>query len=339
MLYPSLLRTVAFDFHEVAFAIPLIAWSIYFIEEKHWRSYAVAVFLLLMVKENMGMVVVFIGVYLLLKRYYRYAIATAIAGISWFFIATKVLIPYFAGPGKVFNYWTYDSFGPNLPTALLSIVKNPTSFFVTLTTPFIKVVTFVKTFGITLGLGFFSPIIVIAIPTLLERFLSTNQEYWKFNHHYGGIIAPVAIMATIDALHRINRSRTITKISTKNVSLLAGVVIVLLSFTMFAVSPYPETVGIGRYSLDQDEQAGYTTLRVLADSAHICTTHHIAPHLGKHELTLIGDPGDSGELSCEYIVMSTKLDQSNELTQDLDLAFKDGFKLTDKNMSWRVYKR
>lgn len=54
LAYWGILQTVAFDFHEVAFAVPLIAFAILFADQERWRWFFGCVFVLLLVKEDLA---------------------------------------------------------------------------------------------------------------------------------------------------------------------------------------------------------------------------------------------------------------------------------------------
>ncbi|TME22487.1 MAG: DUF2079 domain-containing protein [Chloroflexi bacterium] len=50
-----------------------------------------------------------------------------------------------------------------------------------------------------------SPLFLVAIPELLERFWSSNPALWSASFHYSLVIAPVLAFASIDTLARIRR--------------------------------------------------------------------------------------------------------------------------------------
>lgn len=339
LLSPLLIRAVYFDFHEIAFAIPLIAWCIYLIDIKKFRWFFVCIALLLLTKENMSITVVFFGLYLLTQRYWKYGTITVVLGVAWFFIATKILIPYFAGEGGGFNYWTYDALGTDLPSAIINIITNPIAFFALLFSPAVKIITFIKTFGTFLGVSFLSPIILIAIPTILERFLSSNENYWQFNYHYGAVLAPIIAMAAVDGIYRIRNVSFIKKVY-KKLTVSLGVVFVLIAAVIFLTTPMSYILNPYSYTVSSDVKAGHSILQKIPENSTVCTTNRIAPHLGAHDLKLVGFYDQPTEvLSCEFIVVSSNLDQSPELDVFLDTATSQGFFITYQSESWKIFAR
>jgi uncharacterized membrane protein len=53
-----------------------------------------------------------------------------------------------------------------------------------------------------------SPLALIAVPSLALRFISTNNSYWGTAWHYNATVMPIVFIAAIDALARIQAGRT-----------------------------------------------------------------------------------------------------------------------------------
>ncbi len=335
----ALLRAIYFDFHEIAFAIPLIAWAIYLIERKSWIWFYIVIGLLLLVKEDMSILVTFFGLYLLLMRQYKQGIIVLVLGLAWFFLATKLFIPYFAGGNGVFNYWTYDQLGPDLPSSLIAILKNPLFAFSLLFLPIVKLLTLAKTFGVFLGLPLLSPLLLLAAPLVLERFLSSNENYWQFHFHYGATLTPILVMAVADSLHRLSKLKLFKKINMPLVSKLASSTVAIIAVVLFAVSPMNFIFIPSNYSLSAHTQSGYEILGTLPEDASICTTNHIAPHLGKHDLTLIGFDSSIPDWKCAYILISNELDQSTALDGAIMNARDNGYRVLTSTNGWVIYKK
>jgi hypothetical protein len=50
-----------------------------------------------------------------------------------------------------------------------------------------------------------SPYALVAVPLLLERFLSTNPNYWGMQFHYSMAVAPVLVIASADGMANLTR--------------------------------------------------------------------------------------------------------------------------------------
>jgi uncharacterized membrane protein len=203
-LYWAVHSAINFDFHEIAFAPLLIALALRAVDEERWRRFFVVVVLLLMVKENMAIFVAFLGLYLVALRHYRQGAVTAVAGVAWFVVATKLLIPLFAG-GREFRHWNYGEFGTGLFDALGNIVREPGSSVAAFLDSPIKQRTLAYLFAPFLGLTLVSPLLILCVPLVAERMLSANPAHWGMSAHYSLVMAPIVVMGCADGLSRLLR--------------------------------------------------------------------------------------------------------------------------------------
>ena len=197
-------KGVGYEFHEVAFAPLLIGLAILAIDRRRWGLYFVSLALLLCVKEDMALVACFLGAYLLTLRELRWGTITIVAGLAWYQLSTRVLIPHFAD-GHPFTYWSYTQIGDNLGDAALNTLRRPWLPFEVFFSPREKVETLVLLLAPFLGLALCSRVALIAVPLLAERFLSTNEAFWGTSFHYSMAIAPVLAMAAAAGLANVAR--------------------------------------------------------------------------------------------------------------------------------------
>ena len=104
---------VGYQFHELAFAPLLIALCILFADRSQWTAYFISLGALLLVKENMAVLAVFLGLWLISGREVRRGAITVAVGLAWYFLAVNVLLPAFAG--HAYTHWTYGDFGTERP--------------------------------------------------------------------------------------------------------------------------------------------------------------------------------------------------------------------------------
>jgi hypothetical protein len=128
---------VAFDFHEIAFALPLLAMAIDALDRRSDRALLVSAGLLLLVREDLGVVVAVLGLLRTLQPRRWLGAGMALIGASTYLVLTAVVIPAFAPDGR-FAYWTFDSLGPNLPRALGFVAAHPLRTMTLLALPAVK---------------------------------------------------------------------------------------------------------------------------------------------------------------------------------------------------------
>src|SRR5947209_19251421 len=223
---------VGFEFHELAFAPLLIALAILFADQRRWRAFWIALVLLLCVKEDLSLLVVFFGIYLITVREVRRGLIAVLLGVAWFELATRWAIPHFAG-GHRYTYWSYTQFGNDLPAAAWTAARSPWRLLHALVTPSQKATTLTALLGPFLFLSLLDRRVLLAVPLLLERFLSSNSLYSSTHFHYSMAIAPILAMSAAAGLHTAGtrlaaRRRCAAQTGTSASMLVASLVLTLL---------------------------------------------------------------------------------------------------------------
>jgi uncharacterized membrane protein len=194
---------LATDFHEIAFAVPLIALALERVQARHAGQAAIAAGALCLVKEDFGLFVVAFGAYLAVLGWRRLGLGLAVFGIGAYELTTRLLIPAIGGHG--FAYWSYGALGPDLPSAIWHLVRHPASSWRAFTGPGVKSHTLLWLFA-PWGFGcLLSPIALLTVPVLAERMFSTNYHYWSTSYHYSASLMPVIAMGSVDGLARVVR--------------------------------------------------------------------------------------------------------------------------------------
>ncbi|GAA1387168.1 DUF2079 domain-containing protein [Kitasatospora putterlickiae] len=192
----GLASTLGFDFHEITFAVPLIAFSVCALGERRWTAAALWAAPLVLVKEDLGITVAAVGAYVLWRGDRRVGAATVLFGIGASLLELLVLLPAMS-PGGSFAYWdnlSGGSGGRNLLALPLDLI-----------TPGDKVVTVLLLLAPTALLAARSPLTVVALPTLGWRLLSNNPAYWGTNYHYSAVLMPIVFAAFVDVLVKARR--------------------------------------------------------------------------------------------------------------------------------------
>jgi uncharacterized membrane protein len=205
-----LASALGFDFHEVAFAPVLTAVALERLQAGRLRTALIALGALLLVKEDMGLFVAGIGVYLavsrprVVPRQLAVAAAIIVVGLADTFIATYLLIPAFGGRSDY--YWAYTALGNNVPQAVGHLITHPASLKL-LITPREKLDTMLWLFGAFCFLPLRSPIALATIPLLLERMLANLfPGWWITGNQYNAYLVVVLVCAAVDGAARLDRA-------------------------------------------------------------------------------------------------------------------------------------
>lgn len=200
---------VHFDFHEIAFAVLLLAVLMNALDVRRDRIVVAMCLLLLFVREDMGALVALVGLLVALRRPLapgdrrRSLLLGGVLGtlgMVGYWLATSVVIPALGPQG--FTYWTFTALGPDPVSAIRFMILHPWRVAVLMVTPAVKFHTLVAIFSPTALLAFGSPYVLLVLPFLAQRMLNDRELLWQTNFHYTSVIAPILVMAAADTVSR-----------------------------------------------------------------------------------------------------------------------------------------
>ena len=209
----GLQQMIYFDFHEIAFAVPLIAFSLSALVRGRHRAAVAWALPLVFVKEDQGFTVAAIGVLAIILSQWRDRRGAILGGellivwgIVWSVLAITVIIPHF----NAAHHYQYWSDGGTLRlgghfSASGSVRQFFTSWPVKLQTALMLLLP-------TAFIALWSPLALIALPSIALRFLGTNSNFWGTQWHYNATVMPILFIAAVDAIARI-RSRQVRSAS------------------------------------------------------------------------------------------------------------------------------
>lgn len=190
-----------FDFHEVAFALPLLAMSYGFLLRRQERTAVLWALPLMLVKEDSVFLILGIALVIASRRRWRLAALTAAYGVVSFALIVGVIIPAISYYGR-YTYWSSSAAagGNFVATAWNALATSVTSG----ATPILLLVLLLP----TLGLAVRSPLLLGIVPVLVSRLTAPHAEYWGLDLHYNGTVTVVIMFAFVDAL-RLLRAPTL----------------------------------------------------------------------------------------------------------------------------------
>ncbi len=188
---------LGYPFHEVALAVPLLMLALYWLVTGRYVAMAVSLMALMLVKEDMPLVVIMFGLYLLvIKRHWKLGLGLMVVAAGYFGWLMDFWFP-------LMNHGTYiydnTSFGHGFGGIVRAVFLRPVAFVQALFLPATKLRTvglMLMSFGVVLpllGLEFF----LLIIPLWLGRFLSTQDWRWSPTEHYSADQGPILAVAAV----------------------------------------------------------------------------------------------------------------------------------------------
>ncbi|MFF0292894.1 DUF2079 domain-containing protein [Kitasatospora sp. NPDC004614] len=290
--------TIGFDFHEVAFAAPLLAFSVVALAERRWVAAVAWAAPLCLVKEDLGLTVAVIGGYVAWRGPRRLGLVTAVSGVLASVVELLVLLPAMS-PSHAYNYWdnleSQPGTEPSLVERLLSIPGHLVTATVEGRLLFFLLIP-------TLLLALRSPLFLVAVPTLGWRLLSKNPMYWGTQYHYSVVLMPIVFVAFVDVLIRLRAAKPHWG-RWATVPFLAGSVVV--TGVLFPFFPMAQATDAGFY---RDSAHVRTVQSVLADipsGARVAAGNRLVPQLtGRCTVFEFGWPKDWR--TADWVVLDTR---------------------------------
>ncbi|MEO6887064.1 MAG: DUF2079 domain-containing protein [Jatrophihabitantaceae bacterium] len=288
---------IDFDFHEVAFATPLLALAIDALDRRNDRQLILWASLLLFVREDMGVLVAVLAVLLVCQRRsnrrWLLPIGIFAAGVAAYILTTHVLIPHFA-TGHEFAYNSqFGALGSSVTSALANCVTHPWLAIHTFFTPYRKTQTLLLLLVPFAFLPLRSRYALIALPLLAERFFNTRSNLWMSAFHYNALPWLIFTLAAADAgarfgLFRDRRWAILIRRPLVTLMVLAPLAFIQLG-SHVGVLPFTELRGPA-YQVRADWLASAkAVVAYLPSNVCVVADNHLVPHLTNRDRTTVAE--------------------------------------------------
>jgi uncharacterized membrane protein len=275
LVFWAVLGGSIFDFHELAFAAPIVSGALYATLTRRTALLWVFVVLGLLTREDVALTFVGLAFFLAVQRRWKLAAAIGVLSSAWFGFAFKVAIPAFAGHS--YAHWAYSRLGPDPASALAHLVAHPIDSVRTFLTPRAKQIALVNLYAPWLGLPVLSPLLLVMLPTLAARFFSDKPSHWApQGFHYSLMLAPMLAFAAVDTMRRI--ADRLEGARRRHVALAVALLVLAagLYFTFGRIKPLDE---LRRYTPPERIADIEACLDVIPPDASVAATSALVPHL------------------------------------------------------------
>lgn len=267
-------QAVSFDFHEVAFAVPLLACSVGMLARRRWRAAVLWALPLLLVKEDLAVTVALIGGYVWWSGRRALGAAVVAGAVLAGALTVGVLIPAF-NPEGGYGYGGAARLDGGNPLGRLVLPGTKWWTVACLGAP-------------TLFVALRSPIAVLVLPTLAWRFWAATPAYWGTGFHYSAVLMPILFVAMVDGLARLGAARPGGAGTGRQpvrdwrhlVLRLAPPAAALLALALTAVGqPLRDLTTEPVWRLPAESVAGRAALAAIPDGARVAAANKLAPQL------------------------------------------------------------
>ena len=356
LIHPAVGWTNRENFHPDSFVAFFVGMAIYGALERKWRLYWVFVVLTILVKEDVVLVLVPLGIWVAMKRDRRVGVATMAATVGATLLGMFLLMRSLIGvPTR--NGWRIPFGGPGgLIREAIERPDNVIDHFRSDNRPFyFWQMTFPVAFVFARRPGLAS----VSLLVIGTNMLSTFSYQYHLEYHYSLIAVPAILMGTVHALERVGRlwrRRLVGVVAFTSVwaCLMWGVVPLGSILTPGAKDP------IGRaqpYYWPADHPVAVAARALFDDipaGASVAAYHALTPHLAERKLiyqfpnpfrvVLYGvDTSQEEARAClptandlEYVMLQSTIPV--DLEADWASVSRD-FEVTSHNEYWTLYHR
>ncbi|WP_351226138.1 DUF2079 domain-containing protein [Streptomyces sp. NPDC002133] len=274
----------AFDFHEVALAVPLLAYALEALGRQRWGRAVAWAAPLLLVKEDLGLTLAAVGAYIAWKGGWQaeggwragagkraggLGVATAVAGLVGSAIEIKLMLPAF-NPGGGYAH------GGNLADGHGSLLATVAFAPLDALRPDIKAMTLILVFAPGALVALRSPLSLLAVPTLAWRMLSENAFHWGTAFHYSAVLMPIVFAGLVDALTRYRASGHPLAARHVRASLLTVIAVTVVMLPSF---PLAQLAQRATWRTTPHVEAARSLLQRIPDGATVAASNRLAPQL------------------------------------------------------------
>ena len=286
LVFPWIVWNAFDEVHPVTFAIPLLLYAIWFLDEHRLVPFAVFAALAMSTGELMGLAIAGLGVWYAMRyRRVRAGLGIALAGVAWTAICIAVIMPAFTD-GQPRHNTLFESVGGS-PMGLLRTVFTDPSTIVAQVTTFDDFRYVVLLLLPTAFLALLQPaILVVALPQLAVNLLSDGPTTSQPMSHYIAAIVPALVVASIMAVGRApERLRVV----------LAGTA---LALSLLILVGYPPKPGAHGFIFPEPPSAARRAamreaLALVPSDVPLTATNRLGAHLSaRHVIQLF--PNDRG---------------------------------------------
>jgi uncharacterized membrane protein len=206
LLLPALEAAVVYDFHAVTLAPTFLLFAFYYLEKDRPRLFSLFAALTIACKEDMGLTVAMLGLYILVtRRRWCWGGVTMLVGVAWFAVALFIVQPRFSPAGGNIQAYRYAWLGETPQAMLDTLLRRPTlvwehvwrqanlpGYLSGLLLP-------------TAFLSAFSPLTWLpTLPSFAINLLSDDPFTWRLeDFHYAAPIVPFVLVSTVYGVRRL----------------------------------------------------------------------------------------------------------------------------------------
>jgi uncharacterized membrane protein len=284
LLYPAVGWLGWVSFHPEALAVAPILFAAWFAHSRRYVRMGLCVVLALICREEVGLVIGMLGIAWLFRSLFvrkgersksdmLAAAATIVAGLGWFMLCSRVLIPAALGSDAFYIDHFYAQYGSSMSEVAVHLATHPNTMISLAAKPQARTY-LIDLFG---PLGFVPLLgapLLGSVPQLVATVAADSQYVRDVRFQYTALLIPGMMLATIDGVAWAVRRRP--KLGKALVSWL----VLCTCISAFLRGPLPGSAAFGNWKLTEPNQVALErAVAAIPDDASVAAADNIAAHL------------------------------------------------------------
>ena len=330
------------NFHPDSFLALFIPMTLYAAFTQKWKLFAAAVLLSVLVKEDVLLVMVPIGLFVAWRFDRRRGLIAALASVVVTTLGMFVMMRHLIGvPTR--NGWRIPFGG--VSGFIKETFTNPTNVMNHLKSEDRPMYLF-KMMAPFAGLFFAAPsVALLAVPVLASNVVSTFWYQHQIEYHYSIVVVPLLLVATLVAIAKLNKQW-------RPIAIGLTVMCSLVTFVAWGIHPLATNPRAALTAGSPFAQSGLEIIKGIPDDAVVSAYDPLTAHLGhRRQIYFFPNPfkalyyGVDDSLSgkalpaakdVEYVVLPRALGQELSWVWE---GVRPQFKEIDSNQFWQVFQR
>lgn len=283
LLFPALQWATVTEFHPVVLAAPLLATCVWAADGGRYGWLAAASALALVSKEEVGLSLVVLGVWMIVQGRRRAGLVLAAASAAWVVIAVGVIIPAFGDGGSPLA-GRYSDLGDGPGEILTTLVLRPWEVPQALALDWAYLLAILAPL---LFLPLRAPFLAAAaLPELLLNVLSSHGPQHEITQHYVAAMTPFLVAASLLGVARLRSGPHFTRLLQRP-GAVACVLVVAVGASGVVLGPLPwwkhlpggSQTRAHEYTATPHADSLRRAVAAVPDGVAVSASNHIGAHL------------------------------------------------------------
>lgn len=262
---PALAYVNLFDFHEIAMAVPFLAWAVERLDARRTRTGIAMLLLAVIFKEEVGLIVAAFGLWVALaQRRFALGAFLLVFGLGWTATVVFWAIPHLRGGPYLFDAryqgGLIDHGTLHLAYLTRFLSEQKLAYFGWLLAPLL---------ALPLLAGWAA---LLLAPTIAYTLLSTYPDQYNIHYHYSAPLLPLLFCGAVYGLRRLPARWRLP---------VAGAVLALVIVSGWLVGPLPGERGFSAdtYRMGPRERALATLVAKVPPHVSLAVDNQMGAHL------------------------------------------------------------